>query len=69
MWHASLSLTDSPSDDEPHEARDQRVDGAEVLRLRRRAGHGVAFGRISNSKGWSMEMIDQPSARCKGLQS
>ena len=72
VWHAACQdhrFCDSPTDDEPYETRDQRVDGAQILQFDGRAGHGAAFGRISNSSGWSMEMIDQPSARCSGLQS
>ena len=65
----SGTARDHATNDEPGEERYQPVDRCEVLRLDRRAGHGPALGRISNSSGGSIEMIDHPSARCNGLQS
>lgn len=58
-----------PTDDDPDQKRDQGPDVAQVL-AGRCAVHGDgARGKISNSSGGRIVVIDHPSARCNGLQS
>ena len=66
LWFLPGTARDHASHDEPREERHPRVDRREVLRPE---AHGPAFGRISNSNGGSIEIINQPGARCNGLQS